>query len=96
MKFQLKSMNFHSRKCILECGLSLNVLIHADICLTLKQLQMHEFVLSTEAVASQVLKHQAISNLSAVEIFIVLDQFDTKILHFIETWNYILKTWPSF
>ena len=38
-------------------------------------------IISTVATAALVLKHQAISSYSADKIFIVMDQFHTKILH---------------
>ena len=48
--------------------------------LTLKQLERREGAFSNVATDALVLKHQTISTHSADEIFIVLDQFDTKIL----------------
>ena len=47
--------------------------------LTPKQLEMHGCILSTVSTDALVLKHQGISNHSAHEIFITLDQFDIKI-----------------
>ena len=49
--------------------------------MTHKQLEIHWYVISTVATAALVLKYQAISNHSADEMFIVSDQFHTKILH---------------
>ena len=49
--------------------------------LTHKRLETRGCVISNVATAALVLKHQAISNLSADKIFIVMDQFHTKILH---------------
>ena len=49
--------------------------------LTPKHLETHEYILSTMATDALVLKHQAIINHSSDKIFIVLDQFYTKILH---------------
>ena len=51
--------------------------------LTPKCLEMHGSILSTAATDALVLKHQAISGHSADSIFTVLDQFHTKLLHFI-------------
>ena len=42
---------------------------------------MHGCAISTVATDHLMLKHQAISNQSADNIFIVLDQFEAKILH---------------
>ena len=42
---------------------------------------MQEFILSTVAPDAPMLKHQGISIQSTNEIVIVLDQFQTKILH---------------
>ena len=47
--------------------------------LTLKQLETHGCILSIVATDALVLKHQAISILSAEKRFIVLDQFQTTI-----------------
>ena len=49
--------------------------------LILKQLEMHEWLLSNVATDALVLKHKAISSHSADTIFIVLDPFHTEILH---------------
>ena len=49
--------------------------------MTHKQLDTHWYVISTVATAALVLKHQTISIHSADEMFIVSDQFHTKILH---------------
>ena len=50
-------------------------------CLTHKQLEIHRCILSTVATDALVLKHLAISIHSADWIFIVMDQFLTKMLH---------------
>ena len=47
--------------------------------LTHKQLETHGHILSTAATNGLVLKHQAMSSHTADKIFIVLDQFPTKI-----------------
>ena len=47
--------------------------------LTPKQLETNGCTLTTVATDALVLKHQAISTHSSDEIFIVLDQFHTKI-----------------
>ena len=49
--------------------------------LTYKQLEMRRYILGTVVTDGMVLKHQAISIHSVDEIFIVLDQFHTEILH---------------
>ena len=49
-----------------------------------KRQEMHGRIISTVATAALVLKHQAISSHSADEIFIVPDQFHTKILYLLQ------------
>ena len=49
--------------------------------LTHKQMEMHGYKLITLAADALVLKHQTISIHSVDEIFFVLDQFHTKIVH---------------
>ena len=62
--------------------------------LTHKQLKTHWCVLSTVATDTLVLRHQAISIHSADQVFIVLDQLHTKILHFL--WKTFEKWITSF
>ena len=47
--------------------------------LTLKQLEIHGYILSSVATDALVLKHQAISTHSTDKIVILLDRFHTKI-----------------
>ena len=54
--------------------MGLNVLTH-------KQLEMHGYLLSTVATDARAVKHQAISVPCPDQIFLVLDQFHTKLLH---------------
>ena len=51
------------------------------VSLTHKQLETHWCILSTVATDGLVLQHQAINSHGADQIFIVLDQFLTKLLH---------------
>ena len=67
--------------------------------LTLKHRETHGCVVSTVATDALVLKHQAISIHNADYTFIVLDQFQTNILHFwctrLENKITFWKKWPS-
>ena len=60
---------------------------------------VHAEILSTVGTDALVLKHQGISIHSADNIFLVLDQFHTKILHLqsknVIKWYHVLKKWPS-